>query len=192
MKKIKRIRPLIILFVIIMLLITSVSGTIAWLKSKSNTLFDTFTYGDINIEITETKEDSNNYELYPGKEIKKDTIITVNALSEDCYVFIKIDETINLGDYITYSLVESWKQLEDFDNVYYREVSKSDSDQTFSIIKDNILKVKSDLTKVSLNALNENNYPKLTITGYAIQRNSDLEGINTPGDAWLLLSNQNN
>ena len=45
-------RPLIILFFIIMLLITSVSGTIAWLKSESNTLFDIFTYGDINIEIT--------------------------------------------------------------------------------------------------------------------------------------------
>ena len=87
-----------------MLLITSVSGTIAWLKSESNTLFDIFTYGDINIEITETKEDSNNYELYPGKEIKKDTVITVNALSENCYIFIKIDETANLGDYITYSL----------------------------------------------------------------------------------------
>ena len=191
MKKIKRIRSLIILFGIIMLLITSVSGTIAWLKSESNTLFDIFTYGDINIEITETKEDSNNYELYPGKEIKKDTVITVNALSENCYIFIKIDETANLGDYITYSLVETWKQLEEVDNVYYQEVSKSDRDQTFSIIKDNILKVKSDLTKVSLNALTENNYPKLTITGYAIQRNSNLEGINTPSDAWSIVAKEN-
>ena len=191
MKKIKRMRPLIILFVIIMLLITSVSGTIAWLKSESNTLFDIFTYGDINIEITENKEDSNNYELYPGKEIKKDTVITVNALSENCYIFIKINETANLGDYITYSLVETWKQLEGFEDVYYQEVSKSDSDQTFSIIKDNILKVKSDLTKVSLNALNENNYPKLTITGYAIQRNSNLEGINTPSDAWSIVAKEN-
>ena len=191
MKKIKRIRSLIILFGIIMLLITSVSGTIAWLKSESNTLFDIFTYGDINIEITETKEDSNNYELYPGKEIKKDTVITVNALSENCYIFIKIDETANLGDYITYSLVETWKQLEGFEDVYYQEVSKSDSDQTFSIIKDNILKVKSDLTKVSLNTLTENNYPKLTITGYAIQRNSNLEGINTPSDAWSIVAKKN-
>ena len=191
MKKIKRIRSLIILFGIIMLLITSVSGTIAWLKSESNTLFDIFTYGDINIEITETKEDSNNYELYPGKEIKKDTVITVNALSENCYIFIKINETANLGDYITYSLVETWKQLEGFEDVYYQEVSKSDSDQTFSIIKDNILKVKSDLTKVSLNALTEKNYPKLTITGYAIQRNSDLEGINTPSDAWSIVAKEN-
>ena len=191
MQKIKRIRSLIILFGIIMLLITSVSGTIAWLKSESNTLFDIFTYGDINIEITETKEDSNNYELYPGKEIKKDTVITVNALSENCYIFIKIDETANLGDYITYSLVETWKQLEEVDNVYYQEVSKSDRDQTFSIIKDNILKVKSDLTKVSLNALTENNYPKLTITGYAIQRNSNLEGINTPSDAWSIVAKEN-
>ena len=191
MKKIKRIRSLIILFGIIMLLITSVSGTIAWLKSESNTLFDIFTYGDINIEITETKEDSNNYELYPGKEIKKDTVITVNALSENCYIFIKINETANLGDYITYSLVETWKQLEGFEDVYYQEVSKSDSDQTFSIIKDNILKVKSDLTKVSLNALTEKNYPKLTITGYAIQRNSNLEGINTPSDAWSIVAKEN-
>ena len=36
----------------------AVGGTAAWLATKSDSIVSTFTYGDINIELTETKPES--------------------------------------------------------------------------------------------------------------------------------------
>ena len=54
----------------------------------------------------------------------------------------------------------------------------------FAVIKNNTVTVKGEVTKEMLNALDTNglsNYPKLTITAYAVQRDSN---IATVTDAW--------
>ena len=190
LKRINKIKPLILLVLIIMLLLTSVSGTIAWLKSESNSLVDRFTYGNIKISLEESKQDNKNYEISPGKVIKKDTTVTVEGGSEDCWLFIKIDKTQNFDTFMTYSLKDDWKALDGYSDIYYREVQESDEKQEFQIIKDNVINVKSELTKVVFDSLNEDTYPTISLSAYAIQRNDDIEGLDTAHTAWLLVNNQ--
>ena len=68
--------------------------------------------------------------------------------------------------------------------MYYRSVDKADADAEYFVIKDNTVTVKDAVTKEMLNALDANganNYPTLTVTAYAVQRD---EKIKTASDAW--------
>ena len=92
-----------------------------------------------------------------------------------------------------YELLDGWLSLEGQENVYYKEVSKNDKKQEFYIIKDNVVTVKESVTKRMLNELNRegiNNFPKLVITAYAVQRDSSIEAISTAAKAWSLISEQ--
>ena len=107
-----------------------VGGTLAWLTDQTAEVKNTFTVGDINIGLTETTTD---YKMVPGNTIAKDPTVTVKANSEACWLFVKVTESENLDTFITYAIAEGWTELQD--GVYYREVSASDADQTFSVLK---------------------------------------------------------
>lgn len=59
----------------------TVGGALAWLIDTTPSVTNTFTYGDIEIDLTET---SRPYEMVPGKVLSKDPKITVKADSEPC------------------------------------------------------------------------------------------------------------
>lgn len=197
--KLSKTKILIISIGVIALFFTAISGTIAWLTSKSETVTNTFTYGDINITLseTDTKDDNdlntNTYEMVPGNKITKDPLITLAENSEDCYIFVKLEKTDNFDNYMEYQILENWLLLEGTDNVYYQEVSKSTTKQEFYILKDNSISVKESVTKKMLNELDKegiDNYPKLNITAYAVQRDSELDAISTASNAWALINAQ--
>lgn len=197
--KLSKTKILIVSIVILAVFFTAISGTIAWLTSKSETVTNTFTYGDINISIseTDTKDDdklnTNTYEMIPGNKITKDPLITVKENSENCYLFVKLDKTTNFDEFMEYQVLENWILLEGTDNVYYQEVSQSDAKQEFYVLKDNSVLVKESVTKRMLNELDKNgveNYPQLNITAYAVQRDSSIEAISTAAKAWSLISEQ--
>ena len=71
----------------------SVSGTVAWLASKSESTVSTFTIGDINITLTESSADSQPVKIIPGIDIGKDPKVTVESNSEACWLFVKAEET---------------------------------------------------------------------------------------------------
>lgn len=201
LKKIRlsKTKILIISIGVIALFFTAISGTIAWLTSKSETVTNTFTYGDINITLseTDTKDDNdlntNTYEMVPGNKITKDPLITLAENSEDCYIFVKLEKTDNFDNYMEYQILENWLLLEGTDNVYYQEVSKATTKQEFYILKDNSISVKESVTKRMLNELDKDgieNYPKLNITAYAVQRDSELDAISTASNAWALINEQ--
>ena len=92
-----------------------------------------------------------------------------------------------------YRLLENWILLDGTENVYYQEVIKSTEKQDFYVIKDNTVTVKESVTKRMLNELNRDgveNYPQMTITAYAVQRDSGIEAISTASKAWSLVSEQ--
>lgn len=197
--KLSKTKILIVSIVILAVFFTAISGTIAWLTSKSETVTNTFTYGDINISIseTDTKDDdklnTNTYEMIPGNKITKDPLITVKENSENCYLFVKLDKTTNFDEFMEFQVLENWILLEGTDNVYYQEVSQSDAKQEFYVLKDNSVLVKESVTKRMLNELDKNgveNYPQLNITAYAVQRDSSIEAISTAAKAWSLISEQ--
>jgi hypothetical protein len=131
--------------------------------------------------------------MVPGNKITKDPLITVKADSEDCYLFIKLDKTANFDTFMTYELLSNWQLLPNTENIYYQEVTKDNDKQEFYVIKGNEITVKEEVTKKMLNDLNQNgaeNFPALTITAYAIQRDSEIESISTAEKAWTLISEQ--
>ncbi len=175
-----------------LVLCTIIGGTLAWLVTETDPVVNTFTYGDINITLqeTDTNKDGDNdpntntYPMVPGHTITKDPKVTFKANSEDAWLFVKLQKTANFDDFMTYEIADGWTELDGVDGVYYREVSKAAQDVEFTVIKDNTVTVKGEVTKEMLNALDANgasNYPKLIVTAYAVQRDSN---IATAAEAW--------
>lgn len=153
-----------------------VGGTLAWLTDRTAEVKNTFTVGDINIGLTETTAD---YKMVPGNTIAKDPTVTVKANSEACWLFVKVTESTDLKDFITYAIAEGWTALPGVDGVYYREVPASAADQTFSVLKGDAVTVNSDVTKEMLTAKDFTN-PTLTFKAYAVQK----DNVASASDAW--------
>ena len=153
-----------------------VGGTLAWLTDQTAEVKNTFTVGDINIDLTETTTD---YKMIPGNTIAKDPTVTVKANSEACWLFVKVTESTDLKDFITYAIAEGWTALPGVDGVYYREVPASAADQTFSVLADDAVTVKSDVTRTMLETA-KTDAPTLTFQAYAIQK----DNVASASDAW--------
>ena len=151
-----------------------VGGTLAWLTDRTAEVKNTFTVGDINIALTETTRD---YKMVPGNKLDKNPTVTVKANSEACWLFVKVTESENLKDFITYAIAEGWTELQD--GVYYREVPASNADQTFPVLAGNAVTVKDTVTKEMLTAKDFAN-PTLTFKAYAVQK----DNVASAYDAW--------
>lgn len=101
-----RSKALLLALCAVLLVTASVLGTMAYLTSQ-DTVKNTFTVGSVAIKLDETKVDTdgtpvanadrvkeNEYKLLPGHEYTKDPIIHVDANSEECYLFVKVDNQI--------------------------------------------------------------------------------------------------
>lgn len=162
-----------------------IGGTLAWLTDKTDPITNTFTVGDINIELTETTGGtSKQFKMVPGNQIAKDPKVTVKAGSEACWLFVKIDKSTNFDTYLTYEVDTSvWTKLEGVtETVYYREVAAATSDTTYSVLVDDRVSVSEDVTKAQMNELTSATYPTLTFTAYAVQK----DNVGTAAEAWGL------
>ena len=178
------------------------SGTLAWLIDRAPEVTNTFTYGDINITLDETDTvidndgdpNTNEYNMTPGADINKDPKVTVLAGSEDSWVYVKLEKSENFDDFLTYEIAEGWTALPGYDGVYYRAVDASEEDAVYPVLKDDQVKVRLDVTKEMLNNLDANgvtNYPQLTISAYAIQRDEAIAELADPVSAWQLIEAEN-
>ena len=163
----------------------AVGGTAAWLAAKSEPIASTFTFGDINITLTETNHQEGPTKIIPGVDIKKALRVTVQADSVDCWLFVRVEEAGTFVDgKVTYSMDDSWIKGDGFqipDNVYYCEVNAATDDSVFSVLKGDKITVSDALTKEEIQNITG---PTLTFTAYAVQR----EGINTAADAWSVVA----
>ncbi len=157
-----------------------VGGTLAWLTDRTAEVKNTFTVGDINIDLTETTRD---YKMVPGNKLDKDPTVTVKANSEACWLFVKVTESTDLKDFITYAIAEGWTALPDVNGVYYREVPASAADQTFSVLAGNTVTVNTTVTKTMLETA-KTDAPTLTFKAYAIQK----DHFATAAAAWAEVS----
>ncbi|MBR2615139.1 MAG: hypothetical protein IKC69_00475 [Clostridia bacterium] len=108
MKTKRFVRPLIYVAVAVLLVVSSVLGTMAFLAS-STAVSNTFTVGNVAIQMFESKtdkdgndmdgddktSDGNSYELIPGKNYLKDPTIYVSAGSTPSYLFVKVKNGIS-------------------------------------------------------------------------------------------------
>ena len=162
---------------LVLVLGCALGGTVAWLVAKSDPVVNTFTYGDINIALTETT--GEDYIIIPGMNIEKDPKVTVKANSEACWLFVKVEETGTFVDgKVTYSVADGWTALTGQPGVYYREVGAVTADTDFYVLKDNVVKVSDTLTKEDIKDIPTG--PTLTFTAYAVQK----DGIADAATAW--------
>ena len=174
-------KSLALLLAIAIVVVGAVAGTVAWLTDKTPSVTNTFTTSDINIELKETK---NNFQMIPGWNIEKDPKVTVKTGSEACYLFVKLEESKNFADFMTYEMADGWQALSGNAGVYYRKVAAATADTTFEVLKGNQVTVKDEVTKEQMNALTADTYPTLTVTAYASQLYKNNTEKFTVAEAW--------
>lgn len=181
------IKAFVMSLAVSLMVFSLIGGSIAWLMTETEPVKNVFTHGDIDITLEETT--GERYKMTPGKTLAKDPKITVLADSEDCWLFVKVEESAveKLSDYIDYSIADGWIALDGVPGVYYREVDNSAENVTYSVLAGDKVTVKESVTKEMLEKLDDSNYPTLTFTGYAVQRDAEIAAIDTAAEAWALI-----
>ena len=196
-------RMLFTLALVLVVAVASVGGTIAWLTASTAPVTNTFTVGDINIELTETGATNNakQYKIIPGTDLSKDPKVTVKAGSEACWLFVKVEEvnwpTAKEDDGTTrkvkYAIADDWTLVEGQTNVYYRVVDATTAATgvSYYVLKgdttyaNGVVTVSENLTKTEAEAIGTgNSAPKLTFTAYAVQK----DNIADAATAWAKVS----
>ncbi len=196
MKNTKKIVALVL--AIVLVCAASVMGTLAYLNSTTVIATNTFTVGDVKITLDEAKVNEygvaigtdrvtgNTYKLIPGHTYTKDPTIHVQKGSEECYVFVKVENglaDIEAGTTIAQQMEKNdWTKLTGVDgveNVYYYQ-------RTVDARSDAIdLPVFGEFTiNSALDAEDLSNYggANITVTGYAIQADG-FENVNAAAAA---------
>ena len=187
-RKLRNRRIALTVCLMLVVMVASIGGTVAWLTAKTDSVVNTFTYGDINITLAETT--GNDYKIIPGVDISKNPKVTVAKDSEACWLFVEVKEESWLSATETvdgkavrkvdYAIADGWNELAGVTGpnggkVYYREVpAATDAAAEFYVLKDNKVTVRDSLTKQDIKNAGQ---AKLTFTAYAVQ----LEGF--AGDA---------
>lgn len=187
-------KTLVIILALTVTMVTAAGGTLAFLYGTQN-VKNTFTYGDIQIDLEETdtgldpdqNPDTNQYPMLPGQPIHKDPKVTVYAGSLDSWLFVELTESWNFADYLSYTVADGWEPLEGVPGVFCRAVDAMGESQTFPMIKDDLIYMKESVTLGQLATLTDADYPTLTIKAYAIQRSAAIEETATAQAAWALL-----
>ncbi len=180
-------RTLALLAALVLCVTGVVGGTLAWLTAKSGPVVNTFSPSDINIKLEETPTPNQTYKMIPGWTITKDPKVTVETGSEPCWLFVKLEESENFKDYMTFTVDESWTQGNGVDipaNVWYREIDTAGKmGVPYSVLKDNQVAVKDTVTKDDMEVIEQNN-PTLTVTAYASQLYKNNTEKFSPAEAW--------
>lgn len=171
-------KKVISIVAVVLVLCCAIGGTLAWLADKTAPVVNTFTVGDINIDLDES--DNLDLKMVPGKTITKDPFVKVEANSEACWLFVKVVKSENFDDFMTYTIADGWTALPGADGVYYRQVAATTAAVTFPVLAGDTVTVKNDVTKTMLNDLATATYPTLTFTAYAVQS----DGITDVTTAW--------
>lgn len=175
-------KKLMTVLALVLVIAMSVAGTIAYLTDTTAPITNTFTVGNIDIGLAETTTD---FKMVPGCDIAKDPKVTVEANSEDCWLFVRIDESENLDDFISYAVANDWTQGDGTNipaTVWYRGVEASTADQTFSVLAGDKVTVNNDVTKTMMDGLEVSGaiQPTLTFTACAVQA----DGFANASDAY--------
>lgn len=204
-------RTVAILMACTLILGATVGVTFAWLISGPKAVVNTFVAGKVAITLDEAKVDksgtaasgaqrvqANEYTLIPGHSYDKDPTVHIEAGSEPCYVFVKVDNEIaqmeDPGNTVANQiLANGWVQLTGVSNVYYFK-TKSGKNTSVTVDANGMITVPSgsnvDLVvfeKFAINGATVNNAlindsanRKITVTAYAIQA----LGSTSAADAW--------
>ena len=142
-------------------------GTLAWLLDDTDAVVNTFTESDIEVGLKESE--NLDLQMIPGWTITKDPVAWVADGSVDSFLFVKIVESDNFDDFMTYKIADGWTELTEGSGIYYREVLEAAQGTEYPILEDDKVNVLGTVTKGDMEALTADTYPTLTFTAYAHQ-----------------------
>ena len=179
-------KTLTVIIALVLVVVMSVAGTVAYLTSQA-TVTNSFTVGKVEITLDETDVDlygskdgetrvaENTYKLIPGHTYTKDPIVHVGADSEDCWLFVKVENGLSAIEdsnaKIAGQLTENGWTLVAGTNIYaYKNtVSASSNVPVFGSFK---LAGDADVANYAS--------AEIVVTAYAVQADS----FDTAADAW--------
>lgn len=171
-------KAMFMILAVVLIVGISVGGTLAWLTATTGPVTNTFTVGDINITLAETTP--ANYKIVPGGESAKNPTITVLKGSENCYVYVTVDNTVVLNGTVVATPdinTANWILVEQVENkALYRYKDVVETNAT----NDQILPV---FTKVSYSdTITKDNIAALTdttivINGFAHQSENTNQNV---------------
>lgn len=185
----KFLKVLLIMLCAVVLVVLSVAGTLAYLSMKTDTVTNTFTAGDIKITLSQTAT-LDGAKIIPGHEYVVDPVVTVEAGSEGCWLFIEVDKLPDFDTYFDYTVADGWNPLDGNSNVYWRTVTATaEQAASFALFAPRsgdtqaTLCASMNLTKEQCKALSG----KLSFTAYAVQHS----GVSSATDAWRIAQSLN-
>ena len=189
MKNRKFTKVALIALAMVLVCIVSVAGTLAYLTSQTDEVVNTFTVGDVEITLDEAPVDqngqattgdrvkANTYKLLPGKEYDKDPTVHVAEGSEECWLFVKIDNgiaAIEAEDTVATQMVANWTLVDGETNIYAYNTKVSGG--TDVVVFDGFA-ISGDVDNTTL-ATYDN--ATIKVQAYAVQA----EGFNTAAEAF--------
>ena len=181
-------KTLTVLLALVLVIAMSVAGTMAYLTS-SDEVVNTFTVGNVKITLDEAdvdnstdgkdRDQANSYKLIPGHEYAKDPIVHVDANSENCWLFVQVDNQIAAIEDADKSVASQmanndWTVVDATNNVYaYKDIVSANANvpvfTTFTVAG-----------TVDNTTLATYNNKTIVVTAYAVQA----DGFATAALAW--------
>ena len=175
----------------VLLVAATVFTTVAYLTS-TDAVTNTFTVGNVAITLDEAKVDlygdpipdadrvdSNTYKLIPGHTYTKDPTVHVADGSEDCWLFVKIEN--GLGTDGVLAMSDGWTAMEGAAG-YYQYASTVAAGTDVPVFTAFTFGVNADPNDyVTLNESGEvTDTAAIVVTAYAIQS----DGFTSAAEAW--------
>lgn len=172
----------------VMLVVASVMGTMAYLTDTAS-VTNTFTVGKVEITLDEApvndmgvvvegdRGTKNNYKLLPGHEYTKDPTIHVDKDSEDCWLFVKVEDglaAIEDTETIAAQMEKNgWTAVEDIGVYAYKDiVTKAADDKDIEVFGTFKIKGNADVSAYGK--------AEIIVTAYAVQA----DGFGSAAEAW--------
>lgn len=149
-------KTLTVLLALVLVIAMSVAGTMAYLTS-TDSVTNTFTVGNVVITLDEQDVDNstpnkdrdkaNAYNLIPGHSYVKDPTVHVDPVSENCWVFVKVENGISAYEaaasdvdpvYVPIAAqitANGWTALDKvaYPGVYYQSYTKGQTDKDLEV-----------------------------------------------------------
>lgn len=186
-----RTKALTLALCAVLLVVATVFATMAFLTSKDS-VTNTFTVGNVAITLDEADVDNSNtdttsegrdkankYHLIPGHTYDKDPTIHVTEGSEDCWLFVKVENGLEKAEAEGATSIASqmaangWALVDGETNIYaYKEIVTAETGKNVVVFES--FKIAGNTDVEDFKDAN------ITVTAYAIQA----DGFDTSAIAW--------
>lgn len=183
-------KGLIVALLVVLLVALTFGGTLAWLTDETGPVVNAFNVGDLSIKLTELNWDKNENKIYPGAKISKEPVVTVEAGSEDCYVFIQCTNNIP-GNVASFDFSSFWKVIDINNGIYVYTIDgvnpaiikKSEHDINLNALFTKMT-IDENVTRTQIKSLTN---PQITVQAYAQQSaNNSYEDVKNAAISWLI------